>query len=619
MTPFDRVPEPHDIICLSTIDWDFIWQGHQEIMATLAARGHQVLFVENTGVRSPTLRDLPRLRNRIRNWWRGTKGFRQDRPSLTVYSPLVLPLPYSRVARTINRFLMLRALRRWMRASQFGRPIIWTFLPTPTACDLIRALDPVLVIYYCIDDLASSSRPARRIAASEARLLQEADLVFVTSEKLREHARRFRTQVDLFPFGVNVSRFERTRDEASDVPADMRDLKRPIVGYIGGLHQWVDQKLVADVAQRVPDATFAFVGPVQEDVSALERVPNVRLLGAKSHTELPDYVKAFDVGIVPYRLSEYTANVYPTKLNEYLIMGIPVVATPLEEIRRFNRDEGDLVATAGDAEAFACATRAALGRPRADGWRARIDAARRNSWEQRIDEMWALVEAALAARRTASPRWEVTLRRLYHRATWRSLEIAAVVLSIYLALFQTPLIWWLATPLRLERAPVRADAVVVFAGGVGESGQAGGGYQERVKRAIDLYRQGYAPSLVFSSGFVFAFQEADVMRELAVANGVPSDVITLEKQGTNTYEMVRNARDLLRARGSRRVLLVSSPYHMRRAIMTWSRGAPDIEVVPNPVAESQFYMHDRGASLEQMRGILHEYLAILVYRLRGLA
>jgi len=55
--------------------------------------------------------------------------------------------------------------------------------------------------------------------------------------------------------------------------------------------------------------------PEQTDVSALRRFPNVHLLGKKPHPDVPRYVKAFDVGLVPYRLSEYTANVYPTKLN----------------------------------------------------------------------------------------------------------------------------------------------------------------------------------------------------------------------------------------------------------------------------------------------------------------
>ena len=109
-----------DVLCVSSIDWDFIWQGHQEIMSRMAAKGHRVLFVENTGVRAPKVRDLPRVRQRIRNWWRGTKGFPRERPNLFVYSPLLLPLPYSRLARWINRSLLSRALRRWMEAVGFA-------------------------------------------------------------------------------------------------------------------------------------------------------------------------------------------------------------------------------------------------------------------------------------------------------------------------------------------------------------------------------------------------------------------------------------------------------------------------------------------------------------------
>jgi len=116
-----------DVVCISSIDWDFIWQGHQEIMASLAEHGNRVLYIENTGVRPPRLRDLPRVRTRLRNWWRGTKGFRQERENLVVYSPIVLPFPYSRLARWVNRTLLMRALRRWMRATDFRRPVVWTF------------------------------------------------------------------------------------------------------------------------------------------------------------------------------------------------------------------------------------------------------------------------------------------------------------------------------------------------------------------------------------------------------------------------------------------------------------------------------------------------------------
>src|SRR5262249_3289949 len=227
MTP--RLP---DIVCVSSIDWDFIWQGHQEIMSRLAAARPPVLFVENPGVRRAGFADRRRVRRRIANGWRGTNGFREERPNLFVYSPLVLPWPYLRPSRWINRLALGRAIRRWMRATGFSQPIVWTFLPTPLARDLVAAFDPQLTIYYCIDHLASSSAGGQRITASEEQLFREADLVFVTSERLRERAARFSDRVHVFPFGVSLERFEAVRRHHEAAPDDVASLARPVVGYV---------------------------------------------------------------------------------------------------------------------------------------------------------------------------------------------------------------------------------------------------------------------------------------------------------------------------------------------------------------------------------------------------
>ena len=606
-----------DVLCISSIDWDFIWQGHQEIMASLAAAGHRVVFLENTGVRKPQIRDLPRVRQRIRNWWRGTKGFRQELPSLFVYSPIVLPFPYSRVARWINRWVLLRALRRWMKATGFYRPIVWTFLPTPLALDLVRGVDARLTIYYCIDDLASSSPGARRISSSEERLFREADLVFVTSEKLRQRAALHNDRVHLFPFGVNFEHFDRVRSNGDAMPEDMRPLNRPIVGYLGGLHQWVDQALLAAVAERTPDATFALVGPAQTDVSALERCANVRLLGQRSHSDVPRYVKAFDVGIVPYRLTEYTTNVYPTKLNEYLVMGIPVVATDLPEIRRFNREHGDIVSIASDAAGFSLAIQRALAPTAPPDVERRIAVAHSNSWQSRLAAMSSLIDKALERRASSEQRWEETLRRVY-RTTRSRIVPAFIALAIVAGLvLETNVVWRLAAPLRVEAPPAKADAIVIFAGGVGETGRAGGGALERLKQGVDLYKAGFAPSLIISSGYVYSLHEAEVMRASAIQQGVPADAVLLEERAVNTYQNVRFVDQMLRDRNWTRILLVSSPYHMRRALMVWHRNAPEVIVVPTPPAGSQFYEHTRGASFEQVRALLQEYIAIAAYWRRG--
>ena len=606
-----------DILCVSSIDWDFIWQGHQEIMSRLAAAGHRVLFIENTGVRPPRVSDLPRVRQRLHNWWRGTKGFRAERQNLVIFSPIVLPLPYSKLARWVNRFILRRSLQRWMNATGFSRPIVWTFLPTPLARDVIRDVQPSLMIYYCIDDLASSSPEARKITPSEQGMFRDADLVFVTSEKLRQRAAEFSDRVHLFPFGVSLATFEKVRDEAPPLPDDLAALPRPVVGYVGGLHQWVNQDLVCDVARRLPNVTFAFVGPPQVDVSRLAALPNVVLLGKREHADVPRYVRGFDVAIVPYTLSEYTSNVYPTKLNEYLSMGVPVVATDLAEIRRFHAEHGDVIAVAGDAGEFAAKIEQALCDRAPDRVARRIEVARSNSWERRLQQMTGLLDEALEVREAAGDRWEERLRRLYRTARQRALHLGLALAAVYVLLFYTPAAWLVAEPLRLSAPPAPADAIVVFAGGVGESGKAGGGAQERVKQAVDLYHAGFASNVIFSSGYVFSFREGEVMRAVAVANGVPPEAIVLENQAVNTYENVARTRRILDQQGWRRVLLVSSPYHMRRAMLTWEKVAPHIEVIPTPPPESQFYAHETGASLEQIRAILHEYGAIVAYWRRG--
>ena len=606
-----------DVICLSSIDWDFIWQGHQEIMSRLAASGHRVLFVENTGVRPVRWSDLPRLKQRLRNWRRGTNGFREERPNLFVQSPLVLPFPYFNLARRINRWMLKRSITRWMTAVGAARPVVWTFLPTPLARDVIDSLDPALTIYYCIDDLASSSPEARRIAPSEQQLFKSADLVFTTSEKLRARAAQFSDRVHLFPFAVNMGTFETVRDAATPAPDDIAKLPRPIAGYVGGLHQWVDQELLAAVAEKMPDVTFAMVGPWQVDVSRLQRVKNIHLFGQRAHGELPGYVKNFDVGLVPYRISEYTSNVYPTKLNEYLIMGIPVVATDLFEIRRFNGEHGDLIRVASTVDDYVSAIRASIEKSPAPVVARRIEVAQSNSWDRRLAAMSALIDRASNERAASTAGWEGRLRSIYNVARRRALQVLVPAALAFVLAFYTPLLWWIAEPLRIEAPPQPADAIVVFAGGVGESGQAGGGAQERVARAIELYRAGMAPRMILSSGYVFTLREAEVMKAIAVGNGVPDDAVLLERAAANTRENVANSARILNEHGWKRILLVTSPYHMRRATLTWRKLAPDIQVTPSAAATSEFYTHQRGASLRQIRGILYEYAAILSYRWRG--
>jgi hypothetical protein len=90
-------------VCISSIDWGAGWQTHQELMTRLAREGNRILFIENTGVRSPGVRDVTRLRARLRNGLSSPRGLREEQEGVVVYAPLAVPFPYSRAARLANR------------------------------------------------------------------------------------------------------------------------------------------------------------------------------------------------------------------------------------------------------------------------------------------------------------------------------------------------------------------------------------------------------------------------------------------------------------------------------------------------------------------------------------
>src|SRR6516225_10751511 len=140
-----------NIVCVSTIDWDFLWQEHQGVMSVLARAGNRVLFVENTGVRSPGWKDRGRVIARLRKWSSGEGRFRNVAENVTLYSPLALPFPYSRLAQRINRASVCGSIRRWLEHKSFTKPILFTFLPTQLTLDVLDVINPSRSVFYCTD------------------------------------------------------------------------------------------------------------------------------------------------------------------------------------------------------------------------------------------------------------------------------------------------------------------------------------------------------------------------------------------------------------------------------------------------------------------------------------
>ena len=616
-----------NIICISSIDWDFIWQGHQEIMSSFARNGNRVLFIENTGIRSPKLEDVQRLKKRIVSWFKSIKGFRKEMENLYVYSPVILPFPYSRVARFINKYLLIRSIKRWMRVMGFSNPIIWTFLPTGTALDIINNIEGKLLIYYCIANFYELADNPKKVKKTEDELIKRCDLIFAQGKVIQEKCKRLNDNVYIFPFGVNMKAFEDFQQSSYNVPSGMEDIRRPIIGYIGGIHKHIDFDLLKFISQNNPEWSIALVGPIQTNTHEIGNFKNIFLLGKKEFKELPYYINEFDVCIIPYLKSGYTATVYPTKLNEYHALGKPVVSTDLPEVKAFNNNNGGVVYIGKDYEDFSKNIVNAL-KEDGDGKKMeRITAAEKNGWQNRIEEMSVIINKIIEDKRgRGEVGWERILVGIYNSARRRVVKVSFSILFLYYLIFYSPIIWYMAEPLKIIQQPKKVDAIVVFGGGAGESGVAGQGYEERVTYAVDLFKKGYAEHIIFSSGYTNIMKEPDVMKALAISLGVPADDIIVETNSSNTYQNVLNVKGILSEKGWDKILLVSSPYHIRRVSLVFNRNAKEIDVVYTPTPRSQFYDYDinsKGSSffkkttLKQLQGFNHEYLGIIYYWWKG--
>ncbi|MEZ4648175.1 MAG: glycosyltransferase [Candidatus Eisenbacteria bacterium] len=187
-------------------------------------------------------------------------------------------------------------------------------------------------------------------------------------------------------------------------PRELASLDGPKLGYVGNLAAYkLDLPLLLELATTHPAWQLCLVGPVGAgdpgtDLSRLEALPNVHVFGPRPHAELPGWVGAFDVCLIPFRISESTRASFPLKFYEYMAAGKPIVSTPLPALEAY-ADQPDLCRMAEGAAGFGAAVSAAL----KEGESAELAARRReealqHSWETRMPAIESIVASALRSR-----------------------------------------------------------------------------------------------------------------------------------------------------------------------------------------------------------------------------
>lgn len=395
------------IVCLSSQPWqDGMWTNKQHIMSRLA-REHRVFYV------SFGPNPLPKLvRSRI------THG----RVAWSPVRTLLEPSSYEQAGLTVLEFWSPRAFVRkkaashpwsiWanfdLRRELLGRyleregvsdAVLWVY--HPGYGEQVAELPHSLLVYDCVDEYTEfptyKSEP-RWLIEREAALCRRADVVTTTSAGLYDKKRPLNPERTHLVHNVgDFEHFSRARDEATPMPEDLAALPRPIVGFLGAVS---DYKLHAGwltaLARKHPEYSLVLIGPVgvgdpTTDVSKLAAEPNVHLFGHRAYELLPSYVKGFDLGVIPYRINEYTTYSFPIKFFELLASGKPVVISDLPALR----DYWGAVHVARTSDEFVTACESALAE-RDVGREARLALAAENTWEHRVEKILVHVDRALA-------------------------------------------------------------------------------------------------------------------------------------------------------------------------------------------------------------------------------
>jgi glycosyltransferase involved in cell wall biosynthesis len=327
------------------------------------------------------------------------KGYRQyvDGNVNVITPPLVYPinfLPegklYDRLS-AVNNAILLKTLRNVIDQHKIREYIFINFFDPFFLRCIPDDIKPVKFVYQCMDDISQEAYTKKHGVRLENETVIGADVVLCTSRELTKIKSAISPNVHFHPNAADIELFRTAATEILNKPHELNFNDKKIIGFTGSIEYRTDFALLYEIAKYHSDKILYLVGPVKGDEhikQGLTRLPNVRFTGAKKLHELPAYLQYFDCCIIPYKVNKLTASIYPLKINEYLAAGKPVVATHFSEDIYSFRDHAYIAET---HDQFLRMIDVAIDYNSTSKKVARMEAAKANSWEARVEAFWEII------------------------------------------------------------------------------------------------------------------------------------------------------------------------------------------------------------------------------------
>ncbi len=369
-------------------------------LAYVFAKKHRVLYVNYPADRMSLLRHRkdPNIRRRISVIKGKEEALVKVQENLWSFYPKTVLESISQIGS--NRiFDFLNRINGRRFASEINKAIqTLGFKNILIFCDedmfrsfyLKELIKPAVFMYYLRDKLIAVDWWKKQGIRIEAQLIAKADVAVANSVHLANYCRQFNPKSFYVGQGCDVTLFN-SKIIKDPPPSDIRDIKKPIIGYIGVLYKLrLDLEVIRHIAVEKPGWSLVLIGPEDEEFknSDLHKLPNVYFLGSKPLETLPPYLACFDVGINPQIINEVTIGNYPRKIDEYLAMGKPTVATHTEAMTAF----GEHTYLATSREEYVKLIQLALDEDSEEKSRARENFARGHTWEANANEIFKALE-----------------------------------------------------------------------------------------------------------------------------------------------------------------------------------------------------------------------------------
>lgn len=391
-----------DIIVIGLQPWYYDIGSNCKDIATRLSLHNRVLYVNGpinrkTFYASEKNAGIQKHCDIIKN---GGKRLRPIKDNMWEYYPATIIesinwLPSTNAFKIINRLNNTRFakdIREAIRELNFRDYIIFNDNDIYNGFFMKELLKPELYIYYCRDFLQGYSYWKKHCSVLEPQLIKKADLVTTNSTYYAEYCAQFNKNSYYIGQGCNLDLFDVTRER--QVPADIQGISSPTIGYVGALDSArLDERIIELIAKANNTWNVVLIGPPDAlfSNSKLHELPNVHFLGRRPLQELPNYIKGFDVCINPQLSNIITKGNYPLKIDEYLAMGKPVVATRTRTMKLFE----DYTYLADKPEDYPALIEQAIRENNPSRQEERIAFARTHTWENSLMHLYQAIDKHL--------------------------------------------------------------------------------------------------------------------------------------------------------------------------------------------------------------------------------